>query len=167
MLPPEFNLCSRAHWAPEDLYWKLGLATTDVTPHFTVLEGGETVKVLARFGGNDVRIIDAPYNPDITQPDDAIVKSLGPPSAVGQIHARSSPHHSHLGSDIHLFYGEVLALQKYDILSHEFTGIIDRGGPSVESSHTGPRRVIVSFEIACGKYSYYVHAKVWLNGPPN
>jgi len=54
----------------------LGLAPAEVTPHFKVREGGETMKALAWFGKKDVRVIDAPI-PDITHPDDVIVKVTG------------------------------------------------------------------------------------------
>jgi len=95
------------------------------------------MKALAWFGRKDVRVVDAPI-PDITQPDDVIVKVTGTTIC---------------GSDLHLYHGEILALQKGDILGHEFMGIIDRVGPSVKSLRPG-QRVVVSFQIACGKCSY-------------
>lgn len=52
-----------------------------------------------------------------------------------------------------MYHSEILALKKGDILGHEFMGIIDRVGPSVKSLHPG-QRVVVSFQIACGKCSY-------------
>lgn len=48
----------------------------EVTPHYKVREGGETMKALAWFGKKDVKVIDAPI-PDITQPDDVIVRVTG------------------------------------------------------------------------------------------
>ena len=47
----------------------------------------------------------------------------------------------------------ILALKKGDILGHELMGIIDRVGPSVKSLRPG-QRVVVSFQIVCGKFSY-------------
>lgn len=61
------------------------------------------MKALAWFGTTDVRVVDAPI-PDITEPDDVIVKVTGTTIC---------------GSDLHLYHGEILALQKGDILGHE------------------------------------------------
>ena len=61
------------------------------------------MKALAWFGPTDVRVVDAPI-PDITEPDDVIVKVTGTTIC---------------GSDLHLYHGEILALQKGDILGHE------------------------------------------------
>jgi threonine dehydrogenase-like Zn-dependent dehydrogenase len=61
------------------------------------------MKALAWFGPADVRVVDAPI-PDITEPDDVIVKVTGTTIC---------------GSDLHLYHGEMLALQKGDILGHE------------------------------------------------
>lgn len=112
------------------------------------------MKALAWFGKKDVRIIDAPI-PDITQPDDVIVKVTGTTICGRQNYCWPcfSTFHSHIGSDLHLYHGDILALQKGDILGHEFMGIIDRVGPSVKSLQTG-QRVVVSFQIACGQCSY-------------
>ena len=64
---------------------------------------GETMKALAWFGTGDVRLINAPV-PDITEPDDVILKVTGTTIC---------------GSDLHLFHGEIMTLQKGDILGHE------------------------------------------------
>ncbi len=61
------------------------------------------MKALAWFGTRDVRLIEAPI-PDISEPDDVILKVTGTTIC---------------GSDLHLFNGEVVALQKGDILGHE------------------------------------------------
>lgn len=61
------------------------------------------MKALAWFGATDVRVIDAPI-PDITEPDDVIIKVTGTTIC---------------GSDLHLYHGEIMALQKGDILGHE------------------------------------------------
>ena len=60
------------------------------------------MKALAWFGPQDVRIIEAPV-PDITEPDDVILKVTGTTIC---------------GSDLHLYHGEIVALQKGDILGH-------------------------------------------------
>lgn len=61
------------------------------------------MRALAWFGANDVRMVDAPA-PDITEPNDVILQVTG--STI-------------CGSDLHLFHGEIMALQKGDILGHE------------------------------------------------
>jgi threonine dehydrogenase-like Zn-dependent dehydrogenase len=57
------------------------------------------------------------------------------------------------GSDLHLYHNEILALEKSDILGHEFMGKVDRIGPNVKNLTVG-QRVVASFQIACGKCSY-------------
>lgn len=46
-----------------------------------------------------------------------------------------------------------MALQKGDILGHEFMGTVDRIGPNVKNLEIG-QRVVASFQIACGKCQY-------------
>lgn len=115
----------------------MGAVPTDVEPTYKARPGGETMKALAWFGNNDVRMIEAPV-PDITEPDDIVLKVTG--STI-------------CGSDLHLLHAEILALQKGDILGHEFMGVIDKVGPGVTKRKVGDR-VVVSFQIACGKCSY-------------
>lgn len=62
-----------------------------------------TMKALAWMGTQQVSLIEAPV-PDITDPDDVIVAVTGTTVC---------------GSDLHLFHGEILTLQKGDILGHE------------------------------------------------
>lgn len=95
------------------------------------------MKALAWFGNADVRLIDAPI-PDITDPDDVVLKVTGTTIC---------------GSDLHLYHAEILALQKGDILGHEFMGIVDQVGSGVSKLKKGDR-VVVSFQIACGKCKY-------------
>ncbi|KAJ7285223.1 GroES-like protein [Mycena rebaudengoi] len=116
---------------------KLGDAPTVVTPQYNHRPDGSTMKALAWFGPRDVRMIDAPV-PDITQEDDVILQVTG--STI-------------CGSDLHLYHGEILQLQKGDILGHEFMGIVDRVGPNVKNIKIG-QRVVASFQIACGECSY-------------
>jgi len=116
---------------------RMGEAPADVTTQYKAREGGETMKALAWFGAGDVRVIDAPI-PDITDPDDVIVKVTGTTIC---------------GSDLHLYHGEILALQQGDILGHEFMGIVDQVGPNVKNVNVG-QRVVASFQIACGKCNY-------------
>lgn len=80
----------------------MGDVPTTVHPEFQT-QPNKTMKALAWFGPQDVRIIDAPV-PDITEPDDVILKVTGTTIC---------------GSDLHLYHGEIVALQKGDILGHE------------------------------------------------
>ena len=57
------------------------------------------------------------------------------------------------GSDLHLYHGTVVELQKGDILGHEFCGIVDEMGPGVKNLKKGDR-VVASFQIACGECFY-------------
>ncbi|KAF9005022.1 GroES-like protein [Cyathus striatus] len=115
----------------------LGSLPTVVHPEFKTREDGSTMKALAWFGSKDVRVIDAPV-PDITEPDDVIIKVTGTTIC---------------GSDLHLYHGEIMTMQKGDILGHEFMGIVDRIGPNVTNLKPG-QRVVASFQIACGECEY-------------
>ena len=81
----------------------MGTIPTDVHPEYKTRKGGGTMTALAWFGPRDVRIVDAPI-PEITEPDDVILKVTGTTIC---------------GSDLHLYHGEILTLQKGDILGHE------------------------------------------------
>ncbi len=136
---------------------KMGTMPTVVHPEYNNRKGGETMKALAWFGPRDVRIVDAPI-PEITEPDDVILKVTGTTIC---------------GSDLHLYHGEIVALQKGDILGHEvrrrflissrgdthsthssqFMGVVDRVGPNVKNLKVG-QRVVSSFQIACGECDY-------------
>jgi len=99
-------------------------------------EGG-TMKALAWFAPKDVRVIDAPI-PDLIEDEDVVIKVTGTTIC---------------GSDLHLYHGEIMAMQKGDILGHEFMGVIDRIGKNVTKRHVG-ERVVVSFQVACGSCKY-------------
>ncbi|KAI0652251.1 GroES-like protein [Trametes meyenii] len=115
----------------------MGAFPTDVHPGYKSRPDGATMKALAWFGARDVRLIDAPV-PDITEPDDVIVKVTGTTVC---------------GSDLHLYHGEIVNLQKGDILGHEFMGVVDKIGPNVTNLSIG-QRVVASFQIACGECEY-------------
>lgn len=57
------------------------------------------------------------------------------------------------GSDLHLYHGAVVELQKGDILGHEFCGRVDSMGAGVKGLKEGDR-VVASFQIACGECMY-------------
>ncbi|ODO10698.1 hypothetical protein I350_01295 [Cryptococcus amylolentus CBS 6273] len=115
----------------------MGTEPTVTKADYKSREDGSTMRALAWFGKEDVRMVDAPI-PDITQETDVIVKITGTTIC---------------GSDLHLYHSEMLGMQKGDILGHEFMGVIDRVGPSVKALKTGDR-VVVSFQIACGTCRY-------------
>lgn len=111
--------------------------TTDVSNYGDKSESAdktETMKALAWWGKNDVRVIDTP-KPKIIDDKDVILRVTG--STI-------------CGSDIHLLHGVILQLEKGDILGHEFCGIIDEVGPAVTNLRPG-QRVVNSFSISCGK----------------
>ncbi|KAJ7074035.1 GroES-like protein [Mycena amicta] len=116
---------------------RLGDAPTVVGAEYQPRRDGSTMKALAWFGARDVRLVDAPV-PDITEPDDVILKVTGTTIC---------------GSDLHLYHGEIVQLQQGDILGHEFMGIVDRVGPNVKNVQIG-QRVVASFQVACGECSY-------------
>lgn len=115
----------------------LGTVPTATTPEYKHREDGSKMKALAWFGPKDVRMVEAPI-PDITEPGDVIVKVTGTTIC---------------GSDLHLYHGEIMTLQKGDILGHEFMGVVDRIGPNVKNLKPG-QRVVASFQIACGQCEY-------------
>jgi len=115
----------------------MGTLPTAANPEYKAREDGSTMKALAWFGTTDVRVIDAPI-PDITEDNDVIVQVTGTTIC---------------GSDLHLYHGEIMALQKGDILGHEFMGKVERIGPNVNNLKVG-QRVVASFQIACGACRY-------------
>jgi len=92
------------------------------------------MQALTWQGKNDVQMSET-YKPKVVDPRDVILKVTG--STV-------------CGSDLHLYHGAVVQLQKGDILGHEFCGIVDDMGPEVQGLQKG-QRVVASFQIACGK----------------
>ncbi|KAL2052096.1 hypothetical protein ABVK25_007538 [Lepraria finkii] len=97
----------------------------------------ETMKALAWMGKNDVQMVETP-KPRIIEDRDVILKVTG--STI-------------CGSDLHLFHGAIVELQKGDILGHEFCGRVDSMGAGVKGLKEGDR-VVASFQIACGECMY-------------
>lgn len=81
----------------------MGDYPTVVRPEYKTRQDGTTMKALAWFGPRDVRVIEAPV-PDISEPDDVILRVTGTTIC---------------GSDLHLYNGEIINLQRGDILGHE------------------------------------------------
>ncbi|KAL8387032.1 hypothetical protein RB595_010208 [Gaeumannomyces hyphopodioides] len=96
-----------------------------------------TMKALVWLGKNKVGMADMPV-PQILEPRDVILKVTG--STV-------------CGSDLHLLHGTIMQMKKYDILGHEFCGIVDQIGPGVKNVKVG-KRYVASFQIACGECFY-------------
>jgi threonine dehydrogenase-like Zn-dependent dehydrogenase len=100
------------------------------------------MKALVWKGKNSVEVVEVP-RPKIIEDRDVILKITG--STV-------------CGSDLHLYHGTMLELQKGDILGHEFCGIVDEVGSAVKKVKKGDR-VVASFQIACGE-CYYCQRKL-------
>lgn len=84
-----------------------------------------------------VRIEEKPY-PEILHPNDAIVRVIR--SCI-------------CGSDLHLYHGMVPDTRVGETFRHEFIGVVEEIGESVEKLKKGDK-VIVPFNIACGKCSF-------------
>jgi threonine dehydrogenase-like Zn-dependent dehydrogenase len=85
------------------------------------------------YGKNDLRVEQVP-DPEILNPRDAIVKITS--TAI-------------CGSDLHLYDGFIPAMEKGDILGHEFMGEVVDVGRGVKNLKAGDR-VVVPFPISCG-----------------
>ena len=79
--------------------------------------------------------------PKLLRPDDAIIKITT--AAI-------------CGSDLHLYNGYVPSMQKGDILGHENMGIVVEVGPLVKKVKVGDK-IVVSFDIGCGKCHHCEH----------
>jgi len=88
-------------------------------------------------GKEDIRVSTVP-RPVITNPADVLVRVTTTTIC---------------GSDLHMYHHEVSAMEKGDILGHEFMGIIEAVGPQVKEMKVGDR-VVVSAVIADGTCSY-------------
>lgn len=91
------------------------------------------MKALCWEGNRKVRVETVP-DPSILDPRDAIVRITS--SAI-------------CGSDLHLYNGFVPAMEKGDVLGHEFMGEVVEVGREVRKLRPGDR-VVVPFPIACG-----------------
>lgn len=81
-----------------------------------------------------VRVDHKPY-PEILHPDDAIVRVVR--SCI-------------CGSDLHLYHGMVPDTRVGTTFGHEFVGVVEEIGETVQNLKVGDR-VIVPFNISCGK----------------
>ncbi len=94
-------------------------------------------------GIHDMRVETVP-DPILVNPGDAIIKITT--TAI-------------CGSDLHLYDGYIPAMEKGDIVGHEFMGEVVEVGKEVQKLKKGDR-VIVPFTITCGK-CYYCQHDMW------
>ncbi|GAA6004425.1 hypothetical protein JCM10207_000721 [Rhodosporidiobolus poonsookiae] len=95
---------------------------------------GEKMKALVWEKAKSVTIQEA-NKPTVVDPKDVVIKVTG--STV-------------CGSDMHLWAGTIVELQKGDILGHECMGIVESVGPAVKNLKVGDR-VVAGFNIGCGE----------------
>ena len=95
------------------------------------------MRALCWYGRGDVRVETVP-DPESVNPHDAIVRVVK--TAI-------------CGSDLHLLDGKIPAMQRGDVLGHEFAGEVVEVGPAVTDLKVGDR-VVVPFPIACGRCHY-------------
>src|SRR6187431_12862 len=95
-----------------------------------------------------------------TVPDPVI---LNPRDAIIKVTATAI-----CGSDLHIYNGYIPAMQKGDVLGHEFMGEVVEVGKDVTRLRVGDR-VVVPFTIACGR-CYFCREQLWSlcdNSNPN
>src|SRR6187551_3224867 len=88
-------------------------------------------------GPNRVRAVQKPY-PEILHPGDAIVRVIR--SCI-------------CGSDLHIYHGLVPDTRVGTTFGHEFIGIVEEVGTSVQNLKVGDN-VLVPFNIACGQCAF-------------
>lgn len=91
------------------------------------------MKALTWHGKHDVRFDNVP-DPQIKDPGDVIVRITS--TAI-------------CGSDLHLYDGFMMTMEKGDVLGHEPMGIVEEVGRDVTKLKKGDR-VVVPFNISCG-----------------
>src|SRR5436305_6652375 len=104
------------------------------------------------IANNKVQVQEVP-DPKILNQHDAIIKISS--TAI-------------CGSDLHIYDGYIPAMEKGDILGHEFMGEVVDVGPEVRNLKKGDR-VVVPFTIACG-HCFFCQRNLWSlcdNSNPN
>ncbi|WP_025745721.1 zinc-dependent alcohol dehydrogenase [Kallotenue papyrolyticum] len=110
------------------------------------------MKAVCWHGIGEVRVESVP-DPQILNPRDAIIKVTS--TAI-------------CGSDLHLYNGYIPAVERGDILGHEFMGEVVEVGSQVRNLQVGDR-VVVPFPIACGN-CFFCRRELWSlcdNSNPN
>lgn len=95
-----------------------------------------TMKAVVWKGKQKVAVVDMP-KPRLMEPGDAIMRVTGTTIC---------------GSDLHLMHDSILQMAVDDVLGHEFCGVVESVGSSVEKVKPG-KRYVASFQIACGEVS--------------
>lgn len=98
------------------------------------------MKAVTYQGIKDVKVKEVP-DPKLEKKDDVLVRITS--TAI-------------CGSDLHLVHGMIPNFPKGYIIGHEPMGIVEEVGPDVTKVKKGDR-VIVPFNIACGKCYYCTH----------
>ena len=101
------------------------------------------MKALVYHGAKDVRIDDKP-KPEIKDKEDIILRVTS--TAL-------------CGSDLHLYHGTVQGMEPGQTLGHEFMGIVEDTGSSVQEIKKGDR-VVIPFNISCGNCWFCRH-ELW------
>lgn len=114
----------------------LGERVTD-SPAQPVLDEHEQMNAIVWMGKKTVKYTKVP-RPHIADPRDVVVRVTATTIC---------------GSDLHLYSGNAPTMQSGDIIGHEFMGIIDEIGSEVRTLSKG-QRVVVAFNIACGKCDF-------------
>jgi len=92
------------------------------------------MRALSYFGPFKLRVVDKP-EPRLEHPNDVVLRVTR--AAI-------------CGSDLHLYHGLIPDTRVGHTFGHEFTGVIEEVGPSVQNLVRGDR-VVVPFNIACGQ----------------
>lgn len=124
------NLVEKAIGHTGDATTEQNVSNPDRNPEKYADPSGEKMKALVWMGKNTVQMIEA-SKPKVIEDRDVIVKVTG--STI-------------CGSDLHLYHGAIVELQKGDILGHEFYGKVDSVGPAVKGLKPDDR-VVCSFQI--------------------
>lgn len=108
------------------------------------------MKAVCWYGANDFRVENVPH-PKILNPRDAIIKITS--TAI-------------FSSDLHIYDAYIPAMQKGDILGHEFMGEVVELASAVKNVQVGDR-VVVPFTISCGSCFFcdYPHFTVRTSTP--
>ena len=91
------------------------------------------MRALSYFGPSKLRVVNKP-EPRIEHPNDVVLRVTR--AAI-------------CGSDLHLYHGLIPDTRVGHTFGHEFTGVVEQVGPSVQKLERGDR-VVVPFNIACG-----------------
>lgn len=95
------------------------------------------MKAVCWYGKEDMRV-ETVTDPKIINPGDIVIKTTL--TAI-------------CGSDLHIYDGTIMGMEKGDIMGHEFMGIVEEVGPAVKNLKVGDR-VTVPFTISCGRCFY-------------